>query len=505
MTISISRLIFWLGSIALWNASSISPISIKVKTPNGAGYIYEDVVQTIPVYEYIVPFMWKPETKVVPFCLNYNNNTIDKTLVTNAIDNINAYLFTGDIKTTSLFLYLEEETNTTCSENALKIDIVKDNSTLKAPGYCRRRFIPGTITNPMILYSGCDITLNICALQSSATFYNVLLHELLHVIGLDHPEPPIDDAVISYSLVANDSSLQNLYQDDRYVTLQPHDIASMHAIVKRDFPEMSVPDPLRIASYTPKINPNTHVSGTKQYRIPEVANIGNCWVSTSSGNVNIVKTQSPTQSVTNSPTNRPTNLPTQTPTNGPVVSQVTSPVTSPMVTETPSVSPSQTEVTIVGPNSNSTQGKGKGRGRGRGKGRGKGKRRGKGKSKGMENENENENGSKIESNFNVNPMIDIQETNTDNVNGVNSSSSSSSQSYSSQSFQLETTVNPEFEVNMLHSDVYLNTQISPNIYISTSNAVDNEYIIKTNINPIIRIQETQRKVNSPPIHWDNLP
>ena len=116
MTVSLSRLFFWCGSTSLWvlSVSTINPfhnqtasaISIKVKTPSINGYIYEDIEQTIPVYEYIVPFMWKPTTKVVPFCLNYNNNTVDKSLVTNAIDNINAYLFTGDIKTTSLFLYL---------------------------------------------------------------------------------------------------------------------------------------------------------------------------------------------------------------------------------------------------------------------------------------------------------------------------------------------------------------------------------------------------------------
>ena len=259
---------------------------------------------TIP-YEYsVTPVVWDPTQHILPFCVELNNNTIETELIEDAIDNVNAYLFSGTIEQTALyFKILEYKETGTCPENNLKIRVNKINNSLNAPGYCSRRFVDGTIERPYILYSGCDIDMNVCALQSSAMFYNVLLHELLHVIGLDHPSKTNTlESVMAYSVTSKNVELTEIKQDTNYITIQPVDAANIRYIIERDFPTAILPNPRSIASYIPDVSPGKHISGSREYIVNEYMNVNECWI----------HENSPTVSPTGAPTGTPTGNPTIT-------------------------------------------------------------------------------------------------------------------------------------------------------------------------------------------------
>lgn len=290
------------SSFFTWNTNSY----INIHYPE-----YINPPQNVPMIEtndyQVIPFIWDASRKILNFCIETNDIPVNTELIQDAFDNINSQLFTGNLATTALFFSMR--TNTTCKETDLKIRFIQSKTTKSfSPGYCTRRFLDGTINRPMILYVGCDITLNLCALQSSASMYNVLLHELLHVVGLDHPEPPIENAVISYGVRVNDSSLMNIYQDLEYATLHAFDIMNMRFIALRDFPDSSLPDPRFIASYVPNIDPLHHVSGNSIYQVKNIMNVEQCWID------NTTKSPSFAPSFyTHNPTIRPTVI-TYTPT-----------------------------------------------------------------------------------------------------------------------------------------------------------------------------------------------
>jgi hypothetical protein len=83
-------------------------------------------------------------------------------------------------------------------------------------------------------YYGCNITVNIHLLNRAASFYNVLLHELLHLIGLDHPNPPMLHALISHT-VRRDNN-KSIIHDNVYKQLSWYDIMTTHFIIARNFP-----------------------------------------------------------------------------------------------------------------------------------------------------------------------------------------------------------------------------------------------------------------------------
>ena len=298
----IKRSVFAILSIIPYTQSYIN-----IKYPD-----YLTTPQNVPLIDtqdyQVIPFIWDPSSKMIKFCVESKDFPVDLDLVQDAFDNINAQLYTGNFTTTSLYFMLDREKE--CNDNDLKIKFIQSRDSIKAPGYCTRKFLDGTINRPMILYTGCDITLNVCALQSSSSMYNVLLHELLHVVGLDHPEPPVDGSVISYGVRVNDSTLNNVIQDTNYVSLQPFDIMNMRFIALRDFDYADLPDPRTISSYIPKTSPTEHVSGTDDYIVNEVMNVGECWIQKNQSNTR--PTLRPTSAI--SPTLRPTEQPTLQPT-----------------------------------------------------------------------------------------------------------------------------------------------------------------------------------------------
>jgi hypothetical protein len=437
----------------------------------------------------IIPIEWDANMKVLPFCVETNGIPVNKKLIESAIDNVNLYLYSGNIETTALYLYVNEYTNTSCSDDSLKIKLVKNNSVKKAPGYCSRKFISGTVDNPKALYIGCDITLNTCILQSSATFYNVLLHELLHVVGLDHPENR-DDSVMSYGVVAKDRTLKNIRQDTEYISVTKTDMENIKAIVIRDFPDASlpvisnIPDEISFGPYIPTINASSHMSGDSQYVIDKYANADECWVSSRYKENNVPKisplsTTSPTKNPTNyntiNPTKNPTNYTTINPTKNPTNYNTINPTKNPTY-------PTNTE---------------RRRWRWRRNQKGKGKGKGKNKSKSKTEEE--------------NTYVDHTERNIDtqspSVSIVRETSASSSNNFSitthsnpnviiepyihestQRTFYLDTNVSPDVDVdvnvNALENDIHIHTEVNPDIKISGN---INNFKMITNVNPVVRI------------------
>ena len=429
---------------SLWGNAEIN-YYYEDPIPNYSAEVYD--VQNVPFFvPYILSVAWDPDTKVLPFCVETNNMTVNKEIIESAFDNINMYLYTGDLDTTALYLYVDEYTNKTCPDEKLTISIVKERNQKKAPGYCSRRFLNGNAMRPTLLYVGCDITLNACALQSSATFYNVLLHELLHVIGLDHPDEK-RDSVMSYGVRAKDQTLKVLRQDDFYITIRPEDKQNIDAIIMRDFPDSRLPIIPIDGEFVPSVDPKKHISGDDKYAFNTYVNVDECW---EQNVVTVTVTDGPTfVTVTDSPTAvtvKPTVV-TDSPT---------------VVTDSPTVVTVTDNPTFVKTN-NQDKGQGrKGKGRGRkGKGKGKGKgRKGKGKGGG------------------------------------------------GGSITINNKVQPDIEIDVLKGDIVINSDISPVIrykHGSFGNRnVDNRdsfesLVITNNVDPLIRILKSGRMklVDSP--------
>lgn len=406
-------------------------------------------VPVIDVEEYpVIPFIWDPTSKVLEFCIEKPEDAnIDLSIVQDAMDNINAQLYSGDISTMALYFMLNTEKE--CNTEDLKIKLVKRNNSIKSPGYCTRKFLNGTIDRPMILYSGCDITLNICALQTYASLYNVLLHELLHVVGLDHPDPPVQGSVISYGVRVNDFSLMNVIQDTTYVALQPFDIMNMRFIALRDFPNSILPDPRMIASYIPKQNASGHIGGD-EYRIDKVMNVETCWMSKT-------ETVFPTVQPTVQPIVQPTVQPSMRP--KPMTLHPTRKPTTQPIMKNPTKSPITQKI------------------------RRKRRRRRQRRQNNNQNKNTTSNTATATISTLANPEIYL-DTHSESV------------------LNISTEIQPDITVDLLDGDVNMKTIVSPKIDIQGQ---AKKYNIITEINPIISIKQRQTEVLPPPKQWDRYP
>ena len=450
----IKRSVFAILSIIPYTQSYIN-----IKYPD-----YLTTPQNVPLIDtqdyQVIPFIWDPSSKMIKFCVESKDFPVDLDLVQDAFDNINAQLYTGNFTTTSLYFMLDREKE--CNDNDLKIKFIQSRDSIKAPGYCTRKFLDGTINRPMILYTGCDITLNVCALQSSSSMYNVLLHELLHVVGLDHPEPPVDGSVISYGVRVNDSTLNNVIQDTNYVSLQPFDIMNMRFIALRDFDYADLPDPRTISSYIPKTSPTEHVSGTDDYIVNEVMNVGECWIQKNQSNTRPTLRPTSAISPTMQPTLRPTLRPTTRPTMRPTLRPTMRPTLRP--TEQPTLQPTVQQSLRPTPQTSEKINKRR-------------RRRQRRRRKQMRKQ------ANASISTDIEPEISVNAQNTSNLN-------------------ISTTVNPDITVNLLDGDVNMKTIVSPKINIE-GNA--NSYNIITQVNPIINIKRRQVEVAPPPKQWDRFP
>ena len=125
---------------------------------------------------------------------------------------------------------------------------------------CKRKYlcVGGACYN-----QGCNITINVCALQTAASFYNVLLHEVLHAIGLEHPNPIINNSIMSYITYININK-SSVY-DNIYRLIADIDIYNIKYILYRDFSSSYTQNNKQ--QTTPLYSAQLHVSGLKNYII----------------------------------------------------------------------------------------------------------------------------------------------------------------------------------------------------------------------------------------------
>jgi hypothetical protein len=244
--------------------------SIFSKIANKFAKVSNPIVS--PVH-YVTNSKWDNTIHELNFCINkdvkYENgdgNRNDDTivympLITTAINIINKYLLVDNNK--SLYINLQ---NSTCDY----IIYIKNDINEKHPGFCK------SISNNQSIYRGCNITLNICHLQTAASFYNVLLHELLHVIGLLHPVIFKGSSVMSYvTLINNDGS--DIF-NNKYIELSRADILDIYYIINRDYPNSNFNKYRIIQNYVPLYPPYKHVSGTNNFKINYKNSIAPCWL-----------------------------------------------------------------------------------------------------------------------------------------------------------------------------------------------------------------------------------
>ena len=74
-----------------------------------------------------------------------------------------------------------------------------------------------------------DINLDAWKIHTAASLYNVLLHELGHVIGLHHPRPYDPYSVMGYT-IGSSASTGNVVQDHTYIVPTINDVLSIQAI-----------------------------------------------------------------------------------------------------------------------------------------------------------------------------------------------------------------------------------------------------------------------------------
>jgi hypothetical protein len=242
----------------------------------------------------IEPLPWLPTINTLNFCLIRNNQDVYIPLINIAFNSINIFLVDGNYTPLYLNFQENEDQQYTCQY------FVNITSTVNSPAaYCTRT---SYLINREVYYQGCNITINICSLQTSASFYNVLLHELLHVVGINHPNPPVPNSVISYA-VSIDRENNTLY-DTEYIALSSYDIQQIDAILQRDFPLYKSPDHTNTTKYVPKYPPYRHISGLNTYIINYKNDVEPCLIK--------IPTSNPTFYPTSKPTPRPTKPAQQT-------------------------------------------------------------------------------------------------------------------------------------------------------------------------------------------------
>ena len=212
----------------------------------------EEVKQPYSFIPNVINIPWYSDISVLNYCLvNDEEFKIHEPVIETAFDVVNSYLYNG--LDTPLFLnYMSNDTSLGCDHY---INITSDSYI----GFCTREFITN---NNVLAYIGCSITLNACNLQTAAAFYNVLLHELLHVVGLDHPVDITEESVMGYRVSVNEEG--EIIYDDRYSSVSLYDIQDIFYIIMRDFPNKKLPNYRYISKYEPLYPPSRHISGNNK-------------------------------------------------------------------------------------------------------------------------------------------------------------------------------------------------------------------------------------------------
>jgi len=111
------------------------------------------------------------------------------------------------------------------------------------------------------------VAVDVRVLQTAGLFYSVLLHELLHAVGLNHPIPgtPPSLSVMATSRQEVDGSI---LQQLSYSNIKRADIAALRLLMERDRPMYKFPKNSKFPWKFPIFPASGHVSGNNKYDVP---------------------------------------------------------------------------------------------------------------------------------------------------------------------------------------------------------------------------------------------
>ena len=242
---------------------------------------------------YIIPEQWFPTISNVNFCLVKNDIDIHIPLIETVFKNVNTFLKYNDEH--PLYFNFSADENTNCD---YFINLISNTTFFNNTANCQQTYlcIAGACYN-----QGCNITMNVCALQTAASFYNVLLHEVLHALGLGHPKNIINNSIMSYITYINNNS--SMY-DNIYRLMADIDIYNINYLMQRDFSSFHISNNNK-KQIIPIYSPRLHVSGSKNYIINYYNNIITPCL--------IKLTSNPSLKPSNTPSLKPSLKPSNTP------------------------------------------------------------------------------------------------------------------------------------------------------------------------------------------------
>ena len=199
---------------------------------------------------------WSPKQKsTISLCLLPSYAVLPE-LYINAVDQINSFVGT--------------------SVNGRRLEIISsscapDSSTiLFGPPIGARTNVIGSTKRFLISNSSycarVDVFVDVRVLQTAGIFYAVLLHELLHVVGLDHPivESTQSMSVMALVISINDGAI--LQQKD-YTAIKRADVSALRRLMDRDRPAYKFPK-TKSPFIFPTFPASFHVSGDRKYAVP---------------------------------------------------------------------------------------------------------------------------------------------------------------------------------------------------------------------------------------------
>ena len=253
---------------------------------------------------YIIPEQWFPTISNVNFCLVKNDIDIHIPLIETVFKNVNTFLMYNDVY--PLYFNFSADENANCE---YFINLISNTTFYNNTAFCQQTYfcIGGACYN-----QGCNITMNICALQTAASFYNVLLHEVLHALGLGHPKNIINNSIMSYITYINNNS--SMY-DNIYRLMGDIDIYNINYLMQRDFSSFHISNNNK-KQIIPIYSPRLHVSGSKNYIINYNNIITPCLIKLTS-NPSLKPSSEPSNTPSLKPSSNPSLKPSLKPSSNP--------------------------------------------------------------------------------------------------------------------------------------------------------------------------------------------
>lgn len=297
------------GTVSATEVSQEDALGPSDSAPIGGGTAF--VVNAIP---------WPHTLVQLRYCLVPNpRHVIYKPLITTAFEAWGDYL--PAVKTVGLNLTYSGECEFAVPVDSPSLTLTLEKTSMDSPGVTTRDYTLPDLQHPNIQMKSSRVQIDARLTQSAGTFYNVLLHELGHTIGCDHPRiVPARTVMGNVVYVEAHDGKDGLRQDNSYITLQPGDVSCVHKVYERDFPEVKLPNAVLVQPRVPDYPAHKHVSGNRAINVPEFILLDAADNSITKPSVNptpgpsVKRTRRPTPQPSLYPTSYPTPRPTFTPT-----------------------------------------------------------------------------------------------------------------------------------------------------------------------------------------------